>query len=98
MADRGDHDAPIWVITMAGIRRLVICTTPAYSPESNGMAESFVKTFKRDYVYVNQLHDAASVMRQLAAWFEDYNEAPPHKCLGMQSPREYQESDGQRLA
>jgi putative transposase len=28
------------------------CTTPVRSPESNGMAEAFVKTFKRDYVSV----------------------------------------------
>lgn len=68
---------------------LIVCTTPAYSPESNGMAESFVKSFKRDYVYLNELHSAASVMNQLAAWFEDYNEVHPHKGLRLQSPREY---------
>jgi hypothetical protein len=42
-----------------------------------------------DYGYVNELHDAVSVMRQLASWFEDYNETHPHKGLRMQSPREY---------
>lgn len=29
------------------------CTTPVRSLQSNGMAEAFVKTFKRDYVSVN---------------------------------------------
>ncbi|RNJ42450.1 hypothetical protein B5V01_07860 [Mesorhizobium erdmanii] len=29
---------------------LIACFTPVQSPESNGMSESFVKTFKRDYV------------------------------------------------
>ena len=66
-----------------------IRTTPAYSPESNGMAEAFVKTFKRDYVWFGDLKDAKTVMGQLAAWFEDYNEKAPHKGLKMKSPRQF---------
>jgi len=31
-------------------------------PESNGMAESFVKTFKRDYTSMHELKDATTVM------------------------------------
>lgn len=68
---------------------LEVCTTPFYSPESNGMAESFVKTFKRDYVHMNSLPDASTVLAQLPTWFEDYNENHPHKGLRMKSPREY---------
>jgi putative transposase len=66
---------------------LVVVNTPAYSPESNGMAEAFVKTFKRDYVYLAKLSDAQSALAQMAAWFEDYNEVAPHSGLRMLSPR-----------
>lgn len=66
-----------------------VCTTPYYSPESNGMAESFVKTSKRDYVHMNILTDARTVMQQLPVWFADDNEHHPHKGLRMMSPREY---------
>ena len=36
-----------------------VCTTPVQSPESNGMAEGFVNTFKRDYVHINRLETAS---------------------------------------
>jgi putative transposase len=71
---------------------LSLCTTPVRSPESNGMAEAFVKTFKRDYVHVNPRPDAHSVLEQLPGWFEDYNEYHPHKGLNMKSPRQYRRS------
>jgi len=50
---------------------LVPISTPAYSPESNGLAQGFVHTFKRDYVNVHELRDAESVLAQLGGWFDD---------------------------
>ena len=74
-----------------------VCTTPAYSPESNGMAEAFVKTFKRDYVWSADLTDARTVMAQLSKWFEDYNENAPHKGLRMLSPRQFRRQQEGKL-
>src|SRR5207247_8544985 len=68
---------------------LVPITTPAYSPESNGLAEAFVGTFKRDYVSGAELRDAETVLAQLGGWFDDYNTQAPHSALGMRSPAEY---------
>jgi putative transposase len=63
--------------------------TPIESPQSNGMAEAFVKTFKRDYVAVARRTDSSQVLSQLPRWFEHYNEVHPHKSLGYRSPREF---------
>lgn len=63
--------------------------TPVCSPQSNGMAESFVNTFKRDYVARMDLSDAATVLAQLPAAFEHFNEVHPHSSLKMRSPREF---------
>jgi len=64
-------------------------TTPIESPQSNGMAEAFVRTIKRNYVRVSPRANAATVMRQLPGWIAHYNEVHPHKALGYRSPREF---------
>ncbi|MDR5777036.1 MULTISPECIES: IS3 family transposase [unclassified Caballeronia] len=64
-------------------------TTPVCSPQSNGMAESFVKTMKRDYVAFMPKPDAATAVRNLAVAFEHYNDKHPHSALKYRSPREF---------
>ncbi|QCC85803.1 hypothetical protein DDIC_07930 [Desulfovibrio desulfuricans] len=76
-------------IAFAAALGIVSKFTPARSPQSNGMAEALVKTFKRDYVFCNDRPDAETVMALLPGWFEDYNENAPHKALRMLSPREF---------
>ena len=64
-------------------------TTPLESPQSNGMAEAFVRTFKRDYVTVNPIPDAQTFMSMLPAWFDHYNQVHPHKAPRYRSPAEF---------
>ena len=68
---------------------LVPKTTPLESPRSNGMAEAFVRTLKRDYVRVSPIPDAQAVLQQLPGWLAHYNEVHPHRALGYHSPREF---------
>ncbi|WP_448716683.1 IS3 family transposase [Klebsiella quasipneumoniae] len=63
--------------------------TAVRSPESNGMAESFVKTMKRDYISIMPKPDGLTAVKNLAEAFEHYNEWHPHSALGYRSPREY---------
>ena len=61
------------------------CTTAVRSPESNGIAESFVKTIKRDYISIMPKPDSQAAVMNLA----DYNEHHPHSAPGYRSSREY---------
>ena len=89
LADNGCCFTAHETVAFAFAIGLVPCFTPVRSPESNGIAEAFVKTFKRDYVLLHPRSDAATVMAALDSWFEDYNEMHPHRALGMRSPRQF---------
>ncbi len=72
-------------------------TTPAYSPQSNGMSESFVNTLRRDYLDGADRSTAAAVLDQVPNWISDYNGIAPHSALGYRAPVEYRQllQDGQ---
>ena len=58
------------------------------SPQSNGMAESFVKALKRDYAKLANRPDSNTVIAQLQGWFDDYNS---HNALGYLPPTLFRE-------
>ncbi|HEI3392505.1 TPA: IS3 family transposase, partial [Escherichia coli] len=59
--------------------------TAVRSPESNGIAESFVKTIKRDYISIMPKPDGLTAAKNLAEAFEHYNEWHPHSALSYRS-------------
>ena len=62
------------------------CTTAVNSPQSNGMAERFVKTMKEDYIAFMPKSGVRTALQNLAATFRHYNENHPHSALGYHSP------------
>ncbi len=75
--------------------------TRGAGPESNGIAESFVKTIKRDYYQYRRLKpDGLTAAKNLAEAFEHFAQRiHPRSVPGYRSPREYprqQASNGLR--
>ncbi|UAN24699.1 DDE-type integrase/transposase/recombinase (plasmid) [Enterobacter sp. JBIWA003] len=60
------------------------CTTVVSSPQSNGMAERFVKTMKEDYI-----HAKTGCENSPAKPCSIVNALQPYSALGYHSPREY---------
>ena len=98
LSDNGSIFAAHKTVEIALALNLEPCFTPVESPESNGMAEAFVKTFKRDYVRVSLIPHAPAALAQIDLWMKDYNTVHPHSRLGYRSPREYISAQSQSAA
>lgn len=70
------------------------CKTATCYPQSNGMAESFVKTLKRDYLAFVKLKDGDMALAEFPKIIELYNQEHPHSALGYLSPYEFRVSEG----
>lgn len=89
LSDNGSMYTALDTVITAERLHLVPITTPAASPQSNGMSEAFVNTLRRDYIAGADLSTAAAVLDQIPAWIADYNAVAPHSALGFQSPQQY---------
>jgi len=94
LSDNGSIYTALDTLCTAERLHLVPITTPAASPQSNGMSEAFVNTLRRDYVAGADLSTAAGVLDQIPAWMADYNAVAPHSALGYQSPHQYRAAVG----
>jgi len=65
LSDNGSPYVARDTVAFGRLLGLTMCTTVPRNPESNGMAEAFVKTFKRDYVTFGNLASAQAVLEQL---------------------------------
>ncbi|MGY8664153.1 integrase core domain-containing protein [Bradyrhizobium sp. UFLA05-109] len=78
LTNNGSIFAAYRALEIAAALNLEPCFTTVESPESNGMAEAFVKTFKRDYIRVNPIADARTALRRIDNWMENYDSEHPH--------------------
>jgi putative transposase len=89
LSDNGSIYTALDTLITAARLHWVPITTPAASPESNGMSEAFVNTLRRDYFAGADLATAEAVLEQIPAWIADYTAVAPHSALGYQSPQQY---------
>jgi transposase InsO family protein len=86
LSDNGSIYTALDTMITAERLHLVPITTPAASPQSNGMSEAFVNTLRRDYLAGADLATAAVVLEQIPTWIADYHAVAPHSALGYHSP------------
>ena len=94
LSDNGSMYTALDTLCTAERLNLVPITTPAASPQSNGMSEAFVNTLRRDYLAGADRASAAVILDQLTGWIADYNGVAPHSALGYQSPQQYRAAQG----
>ena len=60
--------------------------TRPYRPQTNGKAEAFIKTLKREWAYSRIYTSNAQRLKALAGFLSYYNHRRPHTSLGLRPP------------
>lgn len=59
-----------------------------YTPEENGLAERFIRSFKEECVWLHRFESMEEASGEIARWIEWYNTDRPHQSLGYKTPAE----------
>lgn len=87
LSDNGPCFAARETVKFAAWLSLESRFTPVRSPESNGMAEAFVKTFKRDYVHVQDRPNSRQCSTNWRAGLKTTTRGIPTRACGEISPQ-----------
>jgi transposase InsO family protein len=89
LSDNGSIYTALDTLCTAERLNLEPITTPAASPQSNGMSEAFVNTLKRDDVSGADQSSATAILDQVPARIAEYNAVARHSVLGFREPQQY---------
>jgi putative transposase len=59
-----------------------------YTPEENGLAERFMRSFKEECAWANRFESIEEARSKIAKWIDWYNTDRPHQALGYMTPRQ----------
>jgi transposase InsO family protein len=60
--------------------------TRPYRPQTNGKAEAFIKTLKREWAYARIYQSNGERLNELSTFLDYYNHHRPHTSLGLKPP------------
>ena len=66
-----------------GVRHI---RTRPYRPQTNGKAERFIQTAKREWAYARAYRSSAARILMLSGFLNRYNRRRPHRALGNRTP------------
>lgn len=86
ITDNGsNYTSKVFGKAAAGMEICLHRTRP-YRPQTNGKAEAFIKTLKREWAYATIYQSNAERVEALGVFVNYYNHSRPHTSLGMQPP------------